>query len=651
MAIIDNKDKEVFNVYVLNPTVNWGVSKFEKHSSPTGVKKIQFKKTNGEKDIFHHNLHLEGRVGGHERELLSKMDGELKKALDEYKEGDIVVIRNVTYGWWRFPGASPKRDWIFPTDKTSIIIMKKNNIRKESIKYNGNILNESLSSPINLIADKIPMDWVNTKNGKKKFIEFKKLKEPKGIIYHCLVANSPEDLKMTQSFNDLLISAIKIKGGLKSRALIVKNVSISYNGKQWLKITPESEVIVIDNNGVTAADKIAFRGKVSGTDNWEAFKNKKQENLSLENTEETPIETIEEAFQDAAGSIMGNGIGGEGMTANERGLFEKIDYKKSINIMNKQRDPEDMENGGNDVEDIINPDKENLISMWDNGSFDMIKKIAEDDYIDISQYDPREVDMGMGVELEHGSDADSYNITNDDPLMTLKIVLAHLDEHPNYYTLLFEVGIEDKPALLGEEMLDEEVLPSACDFSTQDEDITMNTKKNNIINKNLKEGFRIINGKLYDGAGQMIGDEKGVIPFKDRKSYGSKNNLKINEDEFYEPKEKPIKKINFDNQRVEYLESDLNKMLKFPKYMELVYIYRVGKYTYKIYFRSEDGKIIKEYYMDLDLGGQNYGPSDISTDGNNNRMPGVMILCWSAEDLNESIKLTNKIIKEVFGKK
>jgi hypothetical protein len=43
---------------------------------------------------------------------------------------------------------------------------------------------------------------------------------------------------------------------------------------------------------------------------------------------------------------------------------------------------------------------------------------------------------GLAVELEHGKISPKTNVTNDDPLMTAKIALAHLNEIPNYYTLL-----------------------------------------------------------------------------------------------------------------------------------------------------------------------------------------------------------------------
>lgn len=52
------------------------------------------------------------------------------------------------------------------------------------------------------------------------------------------------------------------------------------------------------------------------------------------------------------------------------------------------------------------------------------------------RFDVEQFRMGMDVELEHGL-ADSHtNVTNDDPLLTGKIALAHLNEFPDYYTRL-----------------------------------------------------------------------------------------------------------------------------------------------------------------------------------------------------------------------
>jgi hypothetical protein len=44
--------------------------------------------------------------------------------------------------------------------------------------------------------------------------------------------------------------------------------------------------------------------------------------------------------------------------------------------------------------------------------------------------------MGLDVELEHGARDRKTNVTNDDPVLTGKIALAHLKEFADYYTRL-----------------------------------------------------------------------------------------------------------------------------------------------------------------------------------------------------------------------
>jgi len=64
------------------------------------------------------------------------------------------------------------------------------------------------------------------------------------------------------------------------------------------------------------------------------------------------------------------------------------------------------------------------------------KEIGEQLGIDWSKFDVEEFCMGIDVELEHGTVDASTNVTGDDPLMTGKIALAHLNEFPDYYTRL-----------------------------------------------------------------------------------------------------------------------------------------------------------------------------------------------------------------------
>ena len=50
----------------------------------------------------------------------------------------------------------------------------------------------------------------------------------------------------------------------------------------------------------------------------------------------------------------------------------------------------------------------------------------------------------MDVELEHGLHDPLTNVTDDDPVVTGKIALAHLNEFPDYYTRLEQMEEQAK---------------------------------------------------------------------------------------------------------------------------------------------------------------------------------------------------------------
>ena len=62
------------------------------------------------------------------------------------------------------------------------------------------------------------------------------------------------------------------------------------------------------------------------------------------------------------------------------------------------------------------------------------KLIGESLGIDWTKFDVEQYRMGLDVELEHGLVDPHTNVTNDDPIITGKIALAHLNEFPDYYT-------------------------------------------------------------------------------------------------------------------------------------------------------------------------------------------------------------------------
>jgi len=71
-----------------------------------------------------------------------------------------------------------------------------------------------------------------------------------------------------------------------------------------------------------------------------------------------------------------------------------------------------------------------------NFAIEEAKRIGEALGIDWSRFDVEQFRMGLDVELEHGLRDTHTNVTNDDPIKTGKIALAHLNEFPDYYTRL-----------------------------------------------------------------------------------------------------------------------------------------------------------------------------------------------------------------------
>ncbi|MDD5692895.1 MAG: hypothetical protein PHU86_00210 [Patescibacteria group bacterium] len=56
--------------------------------------------------------------------------------------------------------------------------------------------------------------------------------------------------------------------------------------------------------------------------------------------------------------------------------------------------------------------------------------------VDWTRWDIEQFRSGMDIELEHGTTDLHTNITDNDVMLTGKIVLAHLNEFPDYYTRL-----------------------------------------------------------------------------------------------------------------------------------------------------------------------------------------------------------------------
>ena len=81
-------------------------------------------------------------------------------------------------------------------------------------------------------------------------------------------------------------------------------------------------------------------------------------------------------------------------------------------------------------------------------SADAARQVGEQIGIDwaTAPFDVEQFRSGMEVELEHGLHDPATNVTDDDPVVTGKIALAHLNEFPDYYTRLEKMEAEPRPS-------------------------------------------------------------------------------------------------------------------------------------------------------------------------------------------------------------
>ncbi len=68
--------------------------------------------------------------------------------------------------------------------------------------------------------------------------------------------------------------------------------------------------------------------------------------------------------------------------------------------------------------------------------------IAEAIGLNLGEFGLEQFRMGLDIELEHGLVDPLTDITHNDPIMTGRIVLAHLRRVPDYYTRLQEIERE-----------------------------------------------------------------------------------------------------------------------------------------------------------------------------------------------------------------
>ena len=70
------------------------------------------------------------------------------------------------------------------------------------------------------------------------------------------------------------------------------------------------------------------------------------------------------------------------------------------------------------------------------------QRVGDEIGVDWTRFDLEQFRAGMDVELEHGSHDPQTNVTDDDPITTGKIALAHMKEFQDYYARLEQMEQE-----------------------------------------------------------------------------------------------------------------------------------------------------------------------------------------------------------------
>ena len=77
------------------------------------------------------------------------------------------------------------------------------------------------------------------------------------------------------------------------------------------------------------------------------------------------------------------------------------------------------------------------------------KRVGDAIGVDWNRFDLEQFRAGMDVEFEHGSHDPQTDVTGDDPILTGKIVLAHMKEFSDYYERLERMEAEAERSLAG----------------------------------------------------------------------------------------------------------------------------------------------------------------------------------------------------------
>lgn len=169
------------------------------------------------------------------------------------------------------------------------------------------------------------------------------------------------------------------------------------------------------------------------------------------------VEAVDTALTDYLTKLFSQSTASAAQTTFRYGAWQLLseDVKFVLDTHPSKLVEEDDEEEGGEGEEAPEPDAEEAGQESDLGAEDKeegpagwdeqtIRDAAEEAGIDISEFDMGQLVAGMRVELEHGTQDGDTDVTADDPVETLKIVIAHMRELPNYYTLLDDMEEEGK---------------------------------------------------------------------------------------------------------------------------------------------------------------------------------------------------------------
>ena len=123
-------------------------------------------------------------------------------------------------------------------------------------------------------------------------------------------------------------------------------------------------------------------------------------------------------------------------------------------------------------------------------SLEQVIEVGRKLKVNFDEIPVQELQKGMEVELEHGKVNPITNITNDDPVQTAKIAVAHLNESPKYY-----FGLEKMEKEL-EEDEDNEDEDDDEDEDEDDEDVDEDDEE--MYNNNRSKMASILHGHQYN---------------------------------------------------------------------------------------------------------------------------------------------------------